>query len=363
MLLRGFEKRIARNNNLAISLEDLLLEIEQQAQKQDVEQKEKENIEEVLECFSLESQEVHGGNEATGDIPESSNASLEGIQEQNELSQKEEASDSKLENVTSENQPGVVQSESLNEIKTENNSRAEKEQPTEEGKNQANDSKEEEEEEIFEKENGEREENKKQANDYSAFFLESQIKSIGNSLSLLFEKIAEEEEEVIEGDDEWDMQKLLFRTITKTPLKNCRIKRKREKLYIILDTSGSCFKQANLYAAIAKQAAEMGQCYIYNAPNGIVTAYYNPKVKKWENYRGNWWQLENKKIIYFGDFDGGNAVVEASQKNQVYWLSSEDRYEDMLQHSWCSYSLDNFRGVYQYCSQVRDILSISRKIK
>ncbi len=209
---------------------------------------------------------------------------------------------------------------------------------------------------------GERDENK-------AFDLITNLtlKRLGTTFAQLVEHVAEERSiEDTKGYDVWDTRKLLQRTLNpQIPLSACKKGKKKEKIVLLLDTSGSCEWLADFYAQIAKVASEYDLVEIYEAPNGVICWKWNEKKKEWMEVpeTENWNELfQSRIIIFFGDFDGGDSVVEASWKNTVYWFSSENRYVDMDEHSWCHYTLADFKGEYFECYGVEDFMKNVKKI-
>ena len=75
------------------------------------------------------------------------------------------------------------------------------------------------------------------------------------------------------------------------------------------------------------------------------------------------WNFQNRTIIFFGDFDGGDAPVLASGNNKVYWFSCENRYADMDEHDWCSYTLADFKGKYYNCETEDDFIRLAKKVR
>lgn len=145
---------------------------------------------------------------------------------------------------------------------------------------------------------------------------------------------------------------------------------KKDKIVVIVDTSGSCYPFADLITKISQVALSFDLVEVYEAPNGVITSRLflhkkqlktneiYPPISNWSNFLGN-----NRKIIFVGDFDGGDSVIEASFTNKVIWFSVEDRYDDTLQHSWCSYSLKNFNGIYKKNLTIEDFIKNIEEIK
>lgn len=190
---------------------------------------------------------------------------------------------------------------------------------------------------------------------------------LGIEFARIVAKVAEDlAGEPIEGDDEWDVDALMRRRFDRRPLPSCRRSREKTSIILILDTSGSCEPQAEFYASIAQIAAELQDVEIYAAPNGALEKRYVPgKGWMWlldDGSHGSW-NFRGRVILFFGDFDGGDYPVLASLHNKVYWFSCEDRYDDMTEHDWCSFSLADFRGHYYQCMNEFDFLKLAKKVR
>jgi hypothetical protein len=197
-----------------------------------------------------------------------------------------------------------------------------------------------------------------------AFSLElARRRRLAQSFAIIVSKVAEDLSGwPIPGDDEWSIPALMERHITKKPLIQCRQSRERESVVVIVDTSGSCLPQARFYNRLADAAIQVGDVELYAAPNAGLRA--RRTRHGWEGLTEQAWSFHRRTIIFFGDYDGGDAVVEASWKNRVYWLCSEgSRYPAMEQHPWCSYPMSYFRGKYYDCVDEGDFLRLWRKVR
>ena len=167
----------------------------------------------------------------------------------------------------------------------------------------------------------------------------------------------------VEGDDEWAADRLLQRAITHESLGHCRQAREKETLVIVLDTSRSCRAQAMFYAEIAKLAAERGDVEVFLAPNASIESTW----RRGEGWRrrslGKPWPFKHRVILFFGDFDGGDAVVEASRDNRVYWFSCEERFRNLEEHSHNAHSLQEFKGHYWMCRSAEDFSRLVRRLR
>lgn len=186
-----------------------------------------------------------------------------------------------------------------------------------------------------------------------------------NAVATIISKVAEDLSGwPIPGDDEWDIREIMLRRISRRPLTHCRQSRERESVVLMLDTSGSCWSQAQFFSRICSAAARLGAVEIYSAPNAYAEERY--VAGQWQSVSEKDDPLLGKKrtIIFFGDFDGGWRIVEASLLNRIYWFSCEDRYSDLNEHSWNGeYSLRDFRGRYFTCLDHYDFLRLIKKVR
>lgn len=188
-------------------------------------------------------------------------------------------------------------------------------------------------------------------------------KRIINTFAVIISKVAEDLSGwPIPGDDEWDVPALMERRLTRRTLNQCRRSREKEAVVVILDTSGSCLPQAVFYNQIAYAAVQASDIELYAAPNAGIQA--RRTRNGWIPVDDREWPFVNRTIIFFGDYDGGNHVVESSWRNKVYWFCSEgNRYPSMSLHPWCSYPLSYFKGGYYDCVNEDDFLKLLRKVR
>ena len=160
----------------------------------------------------------------------------------------------------------------------------------------------------------------------------------------IISKIAEDNSgKIIDGSDFLDMNKLINRTIDKRSIFNCKSSRELESIVLLLDSSPSCEREAQLYTELASVAANFDDVDMYNAPNARITHRYKKNKRKFlpcfelEDIKNNaqrWSYFKNRVIMFFGDFDGISVVLKGTHNNKVYWFCTE--YEDDIQ-----YELDN----------------------
>lgn len=188
-----------------------------------------------------------------------------------------------------------------------------------------------------------------------------------SKLIRLFELLTqEEEEENTEGTDFIDFERYIFKPYEKRPLDAYKygLKRGESNIKLILDNSGSCEYYANTIISIARIAEKLDFVEIYLAPNGDITKQIK-NGKEISVSSDFYWDKfpKDSKIIFFGDFDGGDILVEASWKYSIVWLCCEARYEDLYEHSWNEYSLSDFKGLLFYVYDEKDILNVVKSIE
>ncbi len=196
-----------------------------------------------------------------------------------------------------------------------------------------------------------------------AFFLEGlRRRRIMTTFSLLMSKIAEDLTGwPVPGDDEWSAPDLMARYLDRRPLTHCRRSREKERVVVIIDTSGSCLHQARFFSAIATAAVAAGDVELYEAPNAGIRA--RKSRQGWKPVAERSWHFSQRTLIFFGDFDGGDTVIRASRRNKLYWFCSETRYPDIRVHPWCSLTLESFRGRFFRCTTEEDFIPLLRKIR
>lgn len=203
---------------------------------------------------------------------------------------------------------------------------------------------------------------------------ESKDKRLANTLSIMVSKLAEDRVgEVIIGEDEWDIEQLMMRGITKRNIYSCMQSRERENIALVLDSSPSCSGMAKLYSKMAFLSAKIGCLDIYLAPNGYVTHKYNIRtgiydaifdkdndknsillgLDKLQNF------FKNRVILFFGDWDGTEYIEEASHHNELHWFHSEFRYDeqDDIPH------LRRYNGAIYACKTREDLISTIKTIR
>lgn len=201
-----------------------------------------------------------------------------------------------------------------------------------------------------------------------------------SKLGIIFSKIAEDLTGFpIEGDDEWNMQELMNRRITKRPLYHCRQSREKESLVLLLDTSPSCDEQAQFFSEIATSALKFKDVEVYSCPNGWIDyrwVYKSKKILKQrvefkDNHVGSdnlYTKFKNRVIIYFSDYDGWAETKFASQYNKIYFFNCVDsHYYAKVVCASDQAREDFYKGFYGKefypCNDDDDFLKLVRKVK
>jgi hypothetical protein len=166
---------------------------------------------------------------------------------------------------------------------------------------------------------------------------------IASIASLIISKVAEDLTGYPQdGDDEWDMDRLMYRRLSKVPLKSCRMERERESILFIIDTSPSCGYMARFYARMVSSLVDRGDVELIKAPNAFPTVFYDRREGKWQSFfssadeaydteDAHYYRLQKdpsydgwserwqgRTAIFFGDFDGQLAVERASERMKIY---------------------------------------------
>ena len=181
-------------------------------------------------------------------------------------------------------------------------------------------------------------------------------RKLSSTLSLLFGKIAEERMgDSTEGLDKWDIDKIMFRRISKKVITDCKYAREKQRLVLMLDSSPSCSSMANVYSQIATESANFDDLEIYDAPNGFAHSIYNPREGKFVRlsdeeieYTVLWGGFNGRTIIYFGDTDAVRSIRSSWSYNDIHWWYRSP-YED---HELKSQKLDTQRIRRQWSDKV-----------
>ena len=181
---------------------------------------------------------------------------------------------------------------------------------------------------------------------------------LSSDFARIVSKIAEDNSgNIIDGNDNWDMDKLVYRAVDNRSILNCKSSRELESILLMLDSSPSCENYAKLYSELAVTASNFDDVDMYNAPNARITHRYDKKQKDFTvcmsfddiiNDAHKWKYFKNRVIMFFGDSDGINTVLMNTFSNKVYWFctESENYIKDELDcHDYNSANLTIFPKV------------------
>ena len=218
------------------------------------------------------------------------------------------------------------------------------------------------------------ERNKKRSRNVFTVANESKDKRLANTLSIMVSKLAEDRVgEVTIGEDEWDIEQLMMRGITKRNIYSCMQSRERENIALVLDSSPSCSTQAELYSKMAYLSAKIGCLDIYLAPNAYVTHKYNIKTGLYDTVfdkkndknaivlgldKLNYF-FKNRVILFFGDWDGQQPIAEASHHNEVHWFHNKYRPNECDGYA----ALRNYIGHIYSVRTREDLISTIKTIR
>lgn len=205
----------------------------------------------------------------------------------------------------------------------------------------------------------------------SAFELEEglKVRRLSTVLSNVISKLAEDQNcEPIPGDDEWNVDDLMMRKITKRPINSCKQSRDRSNIVLMLDSSPSCEEQAAFYSSIAIGAVGLNVLDVYDAPNCKVVRKFNYKIKRFQEFLSReeiqagitgWDYINNRTILFFGDYDGIEEVCRESKSNKIYWFNPDYREHGINQ------IMENkdFAGKVFECRNTEDFIKLIRKLK
>lgn len=229
---------------------------------------------------------------------------------------------------------------------------------------------------------------------------EEKDRRLANAFARIISKVAEDLVGFpIEGDEEWDMNAIMKRKLDKRTLPHCKQSRERERVILVLDTSGSCFNMAEFYAKIAEMAVYYGDVEMYEGPNANLAREKNMITGDWDQlYRGatsnsymitkgnyRWKDFTGRTIIFFGDWDGIRKINEIAQRNKIYYfdcagyeglcwnfigrlyLNTESRWIDrkhMMQYYLRKHNeeLSSKMHVFE-CYEELDLIQLAKKIR
>jgi len=201
------------------------------------------------------------------------------------------------------------------------------------------------------------------------------MRRVQSSVSLMLNKIAEDNTGFpYEGDEFWDIDRLMQRSYTKAQLKHCKFDRDKESVAFLVDTSPSCRDMAETYSRLVSSVLDRGDVTLVRAPNARPMQYYDRGSKDWHYYSHTasrddeedvelWKDLfRGRKVIFFGDTDGEYIVSAASRFCDVYWFYNES-YEDIDSYTDNHSSYQQFEGKIYLCNDVTDFLYCVSQVK
>ena len=204
----------------------------------------------------------------------------------------------------------------------------------------------------------------------SAFDLTKGLRArrLSTALATVVAKLAEDQNcEPIPGDDEWNVEDIMMRSISKRPITACRQSRERSNIVLLLDSSPSCEDQAGFYSSLAIGAVGMNILDVYDAPNGRVIRKFNYKIKRFEEFLSKdeihagitgWDYIKNRTIIFFGDYDGYSVIGNNSKFNKIYWFNP-----DYGRSGYGKSYHKNFDGTIFQCYDDKDFMKILKKLR
>jgi len=178
------------------------------------------------------------------------------------------------------------------------------------------------------------------------------------------ESFAEEKTKIYDNTEpeEYNVKKLMFRQYERKPLNAYMQKRVREAVILILDNSGSMEWWASNLKMLASLALEKGDVEVYIAPNGEIVAQLTKNGRVRISHDKFMKAMIGRKLIYIGDFDGGDTPIKLSWRNDVVWICPEERYRHFLSHDWVSYDESKFHGVFIRAFTIEEMFEGLRKI-
>ena len=203
---------------------------------------------------------------------------------------------------------------------------------------------------------------------------ETRDRRLSGALAIMISKLAADKSgEPIIGEDEWDVQELMMRSITRRNIYSCMQSRERENIVLVLDSSPSCRNVAKLYSKIAFLSCKLGNLDIYLAPNARITHKMSVKNGQYEKV----FDVErdkdmivcgmdalhnffnNRVILFFGDYDGTRQICSASYSNEIYWLNNS--YDEYEHKDWLRGK--KFNGTVFDVSSRKDLINTIRKLR
>ncbi|MGC9084549.1 MAG: hypothetical protein ACP5ME_15415, partial [Anaerolineae bacterium] len=164
------------------------------------------------------------------------------------------------------------------------------------------------------------------------------------------------------GSETWDMKKLMFRQFERRPLSHYKVSRIRESIVLLLDSSGSMEWWEEAVRAFADAALARGDVELYIAPNGHIEERVGPRGAEPVDHEEVMATLRGRRIIYVGDYDGANTIIELSWANDVVWVCPESRYRRFRAHDWVNYDEIAYRGAFIRAYTIEEAISALRRV-
>tara|TARA_R110002020_G_scaffold333661_1_gene549109 strand:- start:10695 stop:11660 length:966 start_codon:yes stop_codon:yes gene_type:complete len=197
--------------------------------------------------------------------------------------------------------------------------------------------------------------------------IQSKDKRLQSMFARMISKYAEDYAgEATIGEDEWDMNELMQRGITKRNIYSCKQSRDRIDIALVLDSSPSCHKEANLFHNLASLSNRIGNVDIYLAPNARITHMFNKKTLSYDKLFDDDDEtivtkshhmheyFHNRTIFFFGDYDGRLILTDCSQHNKIYWFNRDYHKSD---------SDKRFKGTEYRCSTRKQLINIIKGMR
>jgi hypothetical protein len=190
------------------------------------------------------------------------------------------------------------------------------------------------------------------------------VKYFATEFWRFIESFAEEKTKIYDNaePEEYNVKKLMFRAYERKPLSAYMQKRVRETVVLILDNSGSMSWWASNLKMLASLALEKRDVEVYIAPNGEIVAQLTKNARVQVSHGKFMKAMNGRKVIYVGDFDGGDTPIKLSWSNDVIWICPEDRYRHFLSHNWVHYDESRFHGVFIRAFTLEEMFKGLRRI-
>ena len=228
-------------------------------------------------------------------------------------------------------------------------------------------------------------------------------RQLSRSFTAIVERIADDptSEDMDGGSEKVSLPRAIERATSRGLSPNyVWVDKKRTSLFMVLDTSGSCASQADIYRRLAQVAAAHDDIRIFDGPNGHIMREFNPKSGVFEKmpereltsssgFMTQAWPkfMNGATVLFFGDADGWQLVVEASWRMNVYWMgpwraawgnapthprdygcyySAEPTGYEKHQHEFrrgLPKSADEFKGKFDIVTDEADLVRVAKKIR